>query len=116
MSQDGRISSDHAVSLGLIVTELVINAVKYAFPVQKLQAAVLVSYEVGGSDWKLTVSDNGVGKDATAPARSGGGLGTAIVTALGKQLGAQVETSGGADGTTVVITRATFRSLLPDAA
>ncbi|EUB98109.1 signal transduction histidine kinase [Rhizobium sp. CF080] len=113
MAQDGRIGSDQAVSLGLIVTELVINAVKYAFPVQKLQAAILVSYEINGSDWKLTVSDNGVGKDATVPARSGGGLGTAIVMALVRQLGAQVETSGGTDGTTVVITRATFRSVLP---
>jgi chemotaxis protein methyltransferase CheR len=44
MAQIGQIGSDQAVSLGLIVTELVINAVKYAFPAQKLQAGILVSY------------------------------------------------------------------------
>ncbi|CDZ60067.1 sensor histidine kinase [Neorhizobium galegae] len=118
MAQDGKIGSDQAVSLGLIVTELVINAVKYAFPYQKAQAAVLVSYEVSGSDWKLTVSDNGVGKDRTlseraGPAKTGGGLGTAIVTALVRQLGAQIEMDGGNAGTTIVITRATFLSRPP---
>lgn len=114
MAQDARIGSDQAVSLGLIVTELVINAVKYAFPAQKLQAAILVSYEVNGSNWKLTVSDNGVGKDISLPTRIGGGLGTAIVNALTKQLGAQIETDSGAAGTTVVITRATFSPRRPN--
>jgi len=54
------VSAD-AVSLGLIVTELVINALKYAFPDQNKAAAVTVVYEVNGTDWKLSVSDNGVG-------------------------------------------------------
>ncbi|MCJ9671302.1 MULTISPECIES: sensor histidine kinase [unclassified Neorhizobium] len=115
-AEDGKVGSDQAVSLGLIVTELVINAVKYAFPLQNVNAAILVSYEANGSDWKLTVSDNGVGKDVTAPPKSGGGLGTAIVTALVRQLGAQIETSGGEGGTTVIITRVTFKSRLRDAA
>ncbi|CDZ73504.1 Sensory transduction regulatory protein [Neorhizobium galegae bv. orientalis] len=118
MAQDGKIGSDQAVSLGLIVTELVINAVKYAFPFQRAQAAILVSYEVSGSDWKLTVSDNGVGRDRTlseraGPTKTGGGLGTAIVTALVRQLGAQIEMDGGNAGTTIVITRATFLSRPP---
>ncbi len=51
-----------AVSIGLIVTELPINAIKYAFPINTAGALVLVTYEIEGSDWKLTVSDNGVGK------------------------------------------------------
>jgi chemotaxis protein methyltransferase CheR len=113
MAQDGQMGSDQAVSLGLIVTELVINALKYAFPAQKLQAAILISYETNGTNWKLTVSDNGVGKDVTLPTKIGGGLGTAIVTALVRQLGAQIETSGDAAGTTVIITRATFTSRSP---
>jgi chemotaxis protein methyltransferase CheR len=116
MAQIGQIGSDQAVSLGLIVTELVINAVQYAFPAQKLQAGILVSYEMNGTDWKLTVSDNGVGKDATLSqwpehTKAGGGLGTAIISALVRQLGAQIETHGNEAGTTVIITRATFTSL-----
>jgi chemotaxis protein methyltransferase CheR len=50
MAQNAKIGSDQAVSLCLIVTELVINAVKYTFPFHKAQATILVSYEVNGSD------------------------------------------------------------------
>jgi chemotaxis protein methyltransferase CheR len=116
VAQNGRIGSDQAVSLGLIVTELVINAIKYAFPVLKAEASISVSYEVNGADWKLVVSDNGVGKEAVPAPKPGGGLGTAIVQALVKQLAAQMETASGANGTSVSITRATFISRLPAAA
>ncbi|TGR16720.1 sensor histidine kinase, partial [Mesorhizobium sp. M8A.F.Ca.ET.197.01.1.1] len=89
MAEGGRIDSQRAVSLGLIVTELVLNAIKYAFPKKRTGARIQVSYETAGSDWKLTVSDNGVGKIANdVPAT---GLGTAIVEALVKQLEARVE-------------------------
>ncbi len=115
-AEDGRIRSGQAVSLGLIVTELVINSIKYAFPLRIPNAAIQVSYEVNGDDWKLTVSDNGVGKDGTLPVKSEGGLGTAIVHALVKQLGAKIETTGGTTGTVVTITRATFTSRVPEAA
>ena len=57
----GKIGSDKAVSIGLIVTELVINAIKYAFPTDRAGAQVLVSYKSDGADWTLVVSDNGVG-------------------------------------------------------
>ena len=60
----GKIGSAQAVSLGLIVTELVINAIKYAFPVPTPTRRILVTYETDGADWKLVVSDNGVGKDS----------------------------------------------------
>lgn len=87
----GRIGSDKAVSLGLIVTELVINALKYAFPVDRSDALVLVAFEAEGENWTLTVTDNGVGKSADETPSAHGGLGTVIVAALVKQLGASVE-------------------------
>ena len=93
MADTGMIGSDKAVSLGLIVTELVINAVKYAFPVAKEDAMILVTYEIDVLDWKLTVSDNGVGKAATPPGQQG--LGTAIVQALVKQLDAVMDAVSG---------------------
>jgi chemotaxis protein methyltransferase CheR len=109
----GWIDSQKAVSLGLIVTELVLNAIKYAFPIEKANALIQVSYETDGSDWKLTVSDNGAGKAAGAPSA---GLGTAIVEALVKQLEARIDIISDGSGTSVSITRATFTSRIPRAA
>jgi len=114
--EDARISSDHAVSLGLIVTELTINAIKYAFPRYKAGARVLVSYEVDEGDWKLVVSDNGIGKNHGPIAESGGGLGTAIVQALANQLGAQIEVASNSEGTLISVARATFVSRAPKVA
>jgi chemotaxis protein methyltransferase CheR len=113
-AQGGRIDSQKAVSLGLIVTELVLNAIKYAFPREKAKALIQVSYETDRDDWKLTVSDNGTGKAAGEP--SSAGLGTAIVEALVKQLEARMDVISDTDGTSVSITRATFTSHVPRAA
>jgi two-component sensor histidine kinase len=109
------IASAHAVSIGLIVTELVINALKYAFPENKGGAVVDVRYEISGTDWNLTVSDNGIGK-SDGVAATEGGLGTTIVDALAKQLDAKVEIQNSAGGLTISITHATFTSRLPRAA
>jgi two-component sensor histidine kinase len=106
------IDSARAVSIGLIVTELLINAIKYAFPTPKADALIRVTYEVSGVDWKLTVADNGVGRapDEAAKSESGGGLGTAIVKALVRQLEAQIQTTTSEDtGMSVSIERSTFR-------
>jgi chemotaxis protein methyltransferase CheR len=99
-----------AVSLGLIVTELVINAIKYAFPAGKAGARISVSYECNDDDWKLSVIDNGIGQSAAAFAPGKTGLGTTIIKALAKQLGAIVEIDGGGTGLRVIVSRARFTS------
>jgi chemotaxis protein methyltransferase CheR len=109
-SDRGTAPSRDAVSIGLVVTELVMNALKHAFPETKPHAAILVSYRVAGSDWKLTVSDNGIGKPHAEATGGRAGLGTSLIQALGKQLGAQVETVSTANGTAVSVTRATFKA------
>jgi two-component sensor histidine kinase len=101
------VSAD-AVSLGLIVTELVINALKYAFPDPDKTATVAVSYEVDGNNWKLTVSDNGVGRTESNGPPPKGGLGTSLVNALAHQLDAQVEIINSPTGMTISVTHATF--------
>lgn len=106
----GMTESATAVSLGLIVTELTINAVKYAFPNSKPDAHVLVLYERDDADWKLTVSDNGVGLRAAVFVPGETGLGTTIIKALAKQLGAVVEIVSGPTGLSTTITKASFTS------
>ena len=80
----GTVVSHQAVSIGLIVTELVMNALKHAFPNEKKDAAIIVSYKVADTDWKLTVSDNGVGKPDLSASEKKGGLGTSLVQSLGE--------------------------------
>jgi two-component sensor histidine kinase len=107
---DGIATCRDAESLGLIVTELVINSLKYAFKDGRRDGQIVVSYEVSGTDWKLSVADNGVGKLKDVFAQSKNGLGTGIVKALAKQLHAHVETVSNAQGMTVSLVHATFIS------
>ena len=104
----GRATSREAECLGLIVTELVVNALKHAFPTDKSDGRITVGYDAAGMDWKLSVTDNGIGRPDGVFAQAKTGLGTSIVKALAHQLGAQVETLAGPKGTTVSVTRATF--------
>lgn len=104
----GVVPSRQAESLGLIVTELVMNALKHAFADEKATGQITVGYETAGTDWKLSVSDDGVGKPDSAFAEGRSGLGTGIIKALAKQLDAKVATLAGPNGTTVSITHATF--------
>ena len=97
-----------AESIGLIVTELVINSLKHAFDETTKDGEIEVSYDVSGTDWQLGVSDNGSGKPDGVFAQPKTGLGTGVVKALSKQLDAQVVTVSGALGTKVSVTHATF--------
>ena len=106
----GTAISREAVSIGLIVTELVMNALKHAFPSEKSNAAIVVSYKVAGTDWKLTISDNGIGKPDVGASATKAGLGTGLIKALTRQLNAVVDIASDARGTAVTITHATFKS------
>jgi chemotaxis protein methyltransferase CheR len=110
VADNGAVPSAEAVSLGLIVTELVINAMKYAFPNQSKIATVTVRYEVNGAAWKLSVSDNGVGRTEKSGPPTKGGLGTSLVKALAQQLEAGVETVSGPTGLSVSVTHSPFVS------
>ena len=97
-----------AESLGLIVTELVMNALKHAFPDEKAGAQITVAFDTAGTDWKLSVSDNGIGRPDGVFAQGKTGLGTGIIKALAQQLDAKVDTASDLRGTTVSVTHATF--------
>ena len=94
----GMVASAAATDIGLIVTELVINALKHAFMADATTGKILVSYRVETRGWRLTVSDNGVGKPAVDPNPAATGLGTGIIAVLARQLGAHIETSTGPNG------------------
>ena len=101
-----------AVSIGLVVAELVINSLKHAFPGDRDDCQVIVSFDVNGSDWKLVVSDNGIGKPIETTATVGGGLGSSLIKALAHQLDAKVDIVSSPKGRSVAITHVTFTSPL----
>jgi two-component sensor histidine kinase len=101
---EGATTSEQAVSMGLIATELVINALKHAFP-NRAKGTIVVGFESSASAWRLSVSDDGVGisrRLPEAPVRIG--LGTSIVEALTRQLGGRLTTSAASPGTVVSVT------------
>jgi two-component sensor histidine kinase len=98
----GSAVSAQAVSIGLIVTELLINAVKHAFPAGR-SGNIRVKYDVSGPEWRLSVSDDGVGRVTADGGHLAAGLGTSIVEALAHQLDARVEISSGPQGTIVTV-------------
>jgi len=100
----GTASSADAGTIGFIVTELVINAFKHAFVDERAAGQLVVAYEAAEAGWRLTVSDNGIGAEAVHLDSSRTGLGTIIVDALAKQIGARVDTVRNPQGTTVSIT------------
>ena len=101
---DTIVDPDTSVSLGLVVTELVINSLKHAFPGRTQSGSITVDFRTVGSGWELLVTDNGVGMPIDEEDRKPG-LGTGIVEALANQLGATVSISDQAPGTKVSIVR-----------
>jgi two-component sensor histidine kinase len=112
----GSLNSRQAESIGLITTELVMNALKHAFPSENMKGRISIAYDVDGANWKLSVADNGIGKPDGVFAQPKTGLGTGIINALAQELNAKVETLAGPEGTIVSITHATFATTVTRAA
>lgn len=100
-ADDSVTTADISVSLGLMVTELVINALKHAFPGGR-PGTIRVAYRASGAAWRLSVVDDGVGIPVE-PFSAKPGLGSSIIEALANQLGASVEIADAAPGTAVSI-------------
>ncbi len=83
-SEPHLIGTTVAAPLGLMVNELVTNALKYAFPDGRA-GAIVVSFKSQANDYLLVVRDDGVGPGGAA--RREGALGTALVQRLAAQLG-----------------------------
>ncbi len=100
----GTIKSEDAVSFGLIVTELVINSLKHGFSGGR-KGHIIVEYILDHAGWRLTVSDDGVGRSPElADSVPHVGLGSSIVEALARSLNARVEIDpSGAGAATIVI-------------
>jgi two-component sensor histidine kinase len=89
--------TDRAIPIGLIVNELVTNAIKYAFPGES-SGTVKVALKRAPGELRLTVADDGKGVD---PRRTDSGLGGRLVEGFAQQLGGRVERGSDTEGTAV---------------
>src|ERR1700732_1037854 len=94
------IDPDRAVAIGIIVNELVMNAVKYAYP--DGAGPIHVDLKAEGDDLVLSIADDGVGLDVKTDPRSTG-MGQRIVTAMASKLEASVERDPSHAGTRIVL-------------
>jgi two-component sensor histidine kinase len=94
------IDPDRAVAIGIIVNELVMNAVKYAYP--DGAGPIHVVLNARDDDLELAISDDGVGLNVKLDPRSTG-MGQRIVNAMAAKLEAEVERDASHAGTRIVL-------------
>jgi two-component sensor histidine kinase len=94
------IDPDRAVAIGIIVNELVMNAVKYAYP--DGAGPIHVELATEGDDVMLSISDDGIGLNGGTDPRSTG-MGQRIVRAMASKLSASVERDETHAGTRIVL-------------
>jgi two-component sensor histidine kinase len=94
------IDPDRAVAIGIIVNELVMNAVKYAYPDGAGPIHVVLSAD--GDDIALSITDDGVGLNVKLDPRSTG-MGQRIVNAMASKLEATVERDPNHSGTRIIL-------------
>lgn len=103
--EDVKLSTDRAISVGIIITELVTNSLKYAYPATGGPIRVKLA-PTTASNLVLAVEDDGIGHAAgreSASSMESTGVGSRIVDAMARGLGAQLERDSSGQG---------FRSVL----
>jgi PAS domain S-box-containing protein len=94
-----------AISCGLLINELVVNAVKHAFPDNRAGIIRITLANETDQIKVLTVEDDGIGaRNSTLQVKKGGRIGLSLVTALAAQLNGRYEI----DGTNGVLVRIFF--------
>lgn len=94
---------DRAVSIGLVLNELVTNAVKHAFTGRD-RGTIRVTFRERGEQLVLIVADDGIGMvKRTRPRTDGGGLGSRLIDAFARQAEGTITTDSDRSGTQVTL-------------
>ncbi|MFO1151851.1 MAG: histidine kinase dimerization/phosphoacceptor domain -containing protein [Alsobacter sp.] len=97
-----QVPTDKAVSIGMVATELVTNAVKYAYPPETTGDVRLILRARDDGGFVLRVEDDGVGYGVAEPGQ-GSGLGSKIVGSLVRALKSDLRYERGSPGTQIVL-------------
>jgi len=108
-AEDINLDIDAAIPCGLIVNELVSNALKYAFPRTKGGELLITFSQVARDKFALSVTDNGIGLPADLDVRNPKSLGLQLVNMLVAQLRGTLDVVSDG-GTTFMITFSTGKT------
>ena len=98
-----RVETDKAVPIGLIVNELVTNALKYAYPAGRAGTIRVALCRLHQDALRLVVEDDGIGLPQQPASAKGSGLGSTIVAAMAQSVRASVELDRSHAGTRYVV-------------
>jgi PAS domain S-box-containing protein len=94
------VSSEHASPLGLVLNEILTNAVRHGFA-RGRSGTLRVTAQLEGDTGSISVSDDGWGMPSEMPK---GTLGRTLINRLSRQLGAKATWTSADPGTTVTVT------------
>jgi two-component sensor histidine kinase len=97
-----KLPTDSSINLGVVVTEWVTNAFKYAYPDRRGEVRVNLARLPDGRG-ELRVEDDGVGRNDGGMVK-GTGLGTRLVNAMAGNVGGEIHYSGREPGTLARLT------------
>lgn len=92
--EDVKLNIETSVPLGLIITELVSNCLKYAFP-DSMRGTLYVSLKDLGENYELIIKDDGIGFPDTIDFKNTDSLGLQLVNSLTDQIDGEIELDNG---------------------
>lgn len=98
--EDISVARDTAMPLGLLVNEVITNALKHAFELGAGGEMRVILRSLGDGRTELDISDNGRGFDTKSPSR---GIGRRLIEAFASQLGGEVTATSGTSGSRLVV-------------
>lgn len=101
-ADDVTLDRDRAVTIGLLINELVTNAAKHAFG-DRESGSVEIKFRRHEDGWRLVVADNGSGIAPAKAEMSRGGLGQRLVEAFARQANGTLTTESDSNGTRVTV-------------
>ena len=86
-----KLNIDTIIPLGLIINEIVTNALKYGFPGEEAGSIQLQLQKLGRNEYQMKISDNGLGFSDSITAQNSKSLGLKLIRNLARQLMGHIE-------------------------